>query len=100
MEPAFLKQLQHETLCKIHHGHQGIERRRLRVMTSVWWPEVSSKMEDFIKQCSTCMKHAPPVREPILSSTLPKYPWERVGTDLFELNEHVSTDCRLLFPLS
>ena len=33
-----LKQLQHETLCKIHHGHQGIERRRLRVMTSVWWP--------------------------------------------------------------
>ena len=82
------KQLQHETLCKIHHGHQGIERCRLRVMTSVWWPGVSSKMEDFIKQCSTCMKLTPPVREPILSSILPKYPWERVGTDIFQLNKH------------
>jgi len=29
------KQLQHETLCKIHHGHQGIERCRLHVSTSV-----------------------------------------------------------------
>ena len=82
------KQLQHETLYKIHHGHQGIERCRLCVMTYVWWPGVSSKMEDFIKQCSTCMKHALPVREPMLSSTLPKYPWERVGTDLFQLNKH------------
>ena len=64
------KQLQHETLCKIYHAHQGFERCRLRVMTSVWWAGVSSKMEDFIKQCSTCMKHAPPVREPMLSLTL------------------------------
>ena len=28
------KELQHQTLCKIHHGHQGIERCRLRVTTS------------------------------------------------------------------
>ena len=81
------KQLQHDTLCKIHKGHQGIERCRLRVSTSVWWPGVSAQTEEFIKRCSTCMKLAPPIREPLISSKLPKHPWERIATDLFELNK-------------
>ena len=37
--------------------------------------------------CSTCMKLTLPIREAMLSSTLPKYPWERVGTDLFQTNK-------------
>ena len=81
------KQLQHDTLCKIHKGHQGIERCRLRVSTSVWWPGVSAQTEEFVKRCSTCMKLAPPIREPLISSKLPKHPWERIATDLFELNK-------------
>ena len=52
------KQLQHETLCKIHQGHQGIERCHLRISTSVWWPGVSSRMQEFIKQCPTCIYEA------------------------------------------
>ena len=79
--------LQHDTLCKIHCGHLGIERCHLRVTTSVWWPGVSSQMEQFIKQCPTCVKVTPPAREPMLSSELPKYPWQKVATDLFELNK-------------
>ena len=33
------------------------------------------------------MKLAPPVREPMISSKLPKHPWERIATDLFEMNK-------------
>ena len=33
------------------------------------------------------MKLAPPTREPMISSKLPKHPWERIATDLFELNK-------------
>ena len=60
-----------------------IERCRLRVSTSVWWPEVSAQTEEFL----TCMKLALPIREPLISSKLPKHPWERIATDLFELNK-------------
>ena len=56
-------ELQHQTLCKIHHGHQGIERCRLRVTTSVWWSGVSSQMETFVRQCSTCAQLHPPTKE-------------------------------------
>jgi len=32
------KPLQRQTLEKIHTGHQGVQRCRLRANTSVWWP--------------------------------------------------------------
>ena len=45
--PASMRQV---TLKKIHQGHQGIQRCRLRVSTSVWWPGVSRDMEHFISE--------------------------------------------------
>ena len=55
--------------------------------TSVWWPGVSVQTEEFVKKCSTCVKLTHPANEPMISSKLPKHPWERIATDLFELNK-------------
>ena len=73
------------TLEKLHHGHQGILRCRMRVSTSVWWPGVSKDMENFIKSCPVCQKHITLNKEPLISTPLPSYPWERIASDLFEL---------------
>ena len=80
------KQLQAETLQKIHTGHQGIVQCQLRAVTSVWWPGISKEVEAFVQKCLECMKSAPNPREPLLSTPLPKHPWERVAADLFQLN--------------
>ena len=52
----------------------------------MWWPGVSQEIEDMVKSCSICQKNTPPAREPLLQSSLPDFPWERVATDLFELD--------------
>jgi len=81
------KQLQKQTLEKIHQGHQGINRCRLRIKSSIWWPGVSNEMGMFIKQCPHCEQSTTPPRELMISTPLPSHPWEKVGADLFELDK-------------
>ena len=77
--------LQTETLQKLHEGHQGIVRRRLRARVSVWWPGLSRQMSTFIKKCPECSRDSTPHKEPLIPSTLPDYPWQKIATDLFTL---------------
>ena len=77
---------QREILEKIHQGHLGIQRCRLRIMESVWWPGVSAQMDKMIRQCHMCAKEAVAHKEPMIAAQLPTYPWQKIGSDLFELN--------------
>ena len=78
-------EMRQETLEKIHHGHQGIQRCRMRVLSSVWWPGVSAEIEKFVQACPICQKTSPHNREPLIGTPLPTHPWERIALDLFEL---------------
>ena len=77
---------QREILEKIHQGHLSIQRCRLRIMESVWWPGVSAQMDKMIKQCHMCAKEAVAHKEPMIAAQLPTYPWQKIGSGLFELN--------------
>lgn len=79
------RELQRRTLEKIHSGHQGIQKCRALVSVSVWWPGISHEIENMVKSCLTCAKNARPRREPMMPTELPTYPWQKVGTDLFQL---------------
>ena len=80
-----LKTMRTETIQKLHQGHQGIQRCRLRARSSVWWPGISKQINDFVSQCPKCCRDALQQRESLITSTLPDYPWQRAATDLFEL---------------
>ena len=77
--------MQEETLRRIHQGHQGIQQSRLRAQTSVWWPGLSQRITDYVKQCHECARDATLNKEPLMPIELPDYPWQRVATDLFVL---------------
>ena len=70
----------------IHHGHQGVTKCRARARTSVWWPGLSTMIEAMVAKCVTCAKDRPVSTEPLLSSSFPSRPWERLAMDLFGLN--------------
>lgn len=78
--------LRRQTLEKIHTGHQGIQRCRLRAKSSVWWPGISRTINDMVTQCLTCAKHLTPRSEPMMPTSLPDYPWQKVSSDLFQLD--------------
>ena len=79
------KELQDDVLEKIHQGHQGILKCRIRAMSAVWWPGISKDVENLVKECHICASRVPPKKEPMIASDLPLYPWQKVGADLFEL---------------
>ena len=56
----------------------------MRAKTAVWWPAMTKEIEERVQKCEVCVKEATPRREPLLVTPLPDYPWEIVGTDLFE----------------
>ena len=62
-------------------------RCRFRVASSEWWPGITSAIEQFIQSCPSCQKLTVPHREPMLSTPLPRYPWEQVAVNLFELEQ-------------
>ena len=45
------------------------------------------KVEEMINNCPMCVKESRLTKEPLMTSALPKYPWQVVGTDLFEVNK-------------
>ena len=73
-------------LEKIHQGHQRIQRCCLQASISVWWPGLSSQIDKLVHNCPHCAKYRAPRKEPLMLSTLPDYPWQKIGTDLFVLN--------------
>ena len=68
----------------IHTGHVGLTKCRSRARTSVWWPGLSTQIGELITRRHTCAKEQPTPREPLLPSSFPGRPWERVATDLYD----------------
>ena len=78
------KALRAETLQKLHSGHQGVQRCRSRANDSVWWPGLASQIVETVQAC-ICAGHSTLHHEPMIASKLPDYPWQKVGSDLFQL---------------
>ena len=76
-----------EMLELIHESHQGIVKCKQRARDIVFWPGMSSQIEEKVSQCSLCaqFQRAQP-REPMIIQDLPDRMWSKVGTDLFEYN--------------
>ena len=78
--------MQSEILGKLHTGHQGINKTLARARQSAWWPGISAAVTQHVTDCHGCIKqrHQPP--EPLLPTAFPNRPWQRIATDLCDVN--------------
>ena len=71
-------------LQKLHNEHLGIEKTKERARETIFWPGITKQIEDVVSHCSTCSEYQNQyAREEMISSNVPDYPWQMVGTDLF-----------------
>ena len=84
------KSLRPEMLRQIHKSHLGIAKCRQRARDVLFWPGMSVEIEQMVTNCSVCADYArKQPSEPLKPSAPPKYPWKKIGTDLFEFRgEH------------
>ena len=76
--------LRKEMLKKIHSSHQGITKCRERARQSVWWPGLSTQLNELVQECSECLRTQRQRPQPLKPTPLPQLPWQKVATDLFE----------------
>ena len=81
------KSMYEYVLEKLHEGHQGSVKTKLRARDCVYWVNINSDIEKVVAQCSTCQEHQKSQpKERLLPHELPTRPWEILGTDLFHFN--------------
>ena len=87
-----------ETLSRIHDGHQGRDRCQEIAKSCVWWPSMMKEIINKVQGCPECAKEKSPRREPLLATPLPEFPWQVVGTDLFEYQYLIVVDYFSRYP--
>ncbi|UYV66853.1 K02A2.6-like, partial [Cordylochernes scorpioides] len=73
-----------EILDKLHAGHFGITKTRLRARETVWWPGISEEIAETVRRCSVCIQEAVSKHEPLIPTNFPTRPWQKIGMDLFK----------------
>ena len=81
--------MQQEILKKLHLSHQGVEKTRLRARTCVYWRGIDKDIEEITRDCDVCLKFCrKEQKQSMIPRDLPASPWQYLGTDLFEVDNH------------
>lgn len=80
------RSLRKEMLNKIHLGHMGLEKCKLRAREAVFWPNINKDLSNLISNCDVCLSHRKNnQKEELKPHEIPDRPWAKVGVDLFQL---------------
>jgi len=77
--------LRQEMLQRLHVSHLGREKTKIKARELIFWPQMSKDIDIMIEHCEICSSYRNEnCKEPLHPHELPKKPWEKVGTDLFQ----------------
>ena len=78
-------------LNKLYTGHLGITKCTELAKQTMYWPGISSDIEQFMATCKPCLKYAAsnkncPEKKNQLGQEIPVTLWTKLGTDIFTLD--------------
>ena len=74
-----------EMLLRLHEGHAGMEKCKLRAQEVIYWPNISKDIETHIGKCPVCATYSKSnPAEPMIPHDIPSRPWSKLGADVLE----------------
>lgn len=71
---------------KIHSSHLGVEKCQRRARDVLFWPGMSGEIKELVENCRLCLEYRnKQSREPLLPHQIPTRPWEKLGSDIFDI---------------
>ena len=79
-----------EMIATVHGSHIGMQECIRRAQDSMFWPQMTTELREYVSKCDTCLAHrTSPQKEPLLQHDNTDRPWAKIGIDLCELHNHV-----------
>ena len=73
-----------EMLSRLHEGHLGTEKCRARARDIMYWPNMSTDIEETVARCATCATYRKRNNKQLMiPHEIPDRPWAKVGADIF-----------------
>ncbi|KAF7710571.1 hypothetical protein HF521_009443, partial [Silurus meridionalis] len=81
--------MQDHMLKLIHQSHLGIVKSKQRARKVLYWPDMSSEIEQMVKNCAKCgdFQNWLP-RQPLKPTETPDLPFKEVASDLFKFERN------------
>ena len=80
--------LRKDMLSRLHEGHAGMEKAKRMARVNLFWPGMNDDIEKLVTNCETCLKYRySQPKQPMIIANDATQPWEKVGADLFHLND-------------
>ena len=71
----------------VHTAHLGVESCQRRARECLYWVGMTSQLREYLLSCGLCREFdVAQQKEPLKCRELSDRPWQKVGTDLFELD--------------
>ncbi|KAL3892079.1 hypothetical protein ACJMK2_004316 [Sinanodonta woodiana] len=73
---------------RLHSAHLGFDSMVRRARGTVFWLGMNQEIRQLADNCERCMERKPKLqKEPLRQHDDGNYPWEKIGLDLFEIQD-------------
>ncbi|XP_052285339.1 uncharacterized protein K02A2.6-like [Dreissena polymorpha] len=73
-------------LKRLHSAHLGCDSMIRRARDKIFWIGIKSQIKQLARSCETCEQNRPRnQKQPMKQHSDGKHPWDKVGTDLFQI---------------
>lgn len=80
--------LRNDVLNLLHEEHVGIVRMKILARSEVWWPQIDTDIEEYLKKCEPCQMHQTRPASVTLHWSKANRTFERVHIDFLQKFNH------------